>query len=151
MGASVAVISRSNRGEAAARELGAERFIATQDSDPAEALRTWHDGADLILNTTPSTAAAAATVTGLAPDGVLVLVGYDAEPLSLPAQQMVLKRLHVVVNPSGSPHDARDTLAFSVAHGILPEIRTIGLSEADAALNAMAEGHGGKRSVIVFD
>ncbi|WP_236710607.1 alcohol dehydrogenase catalytic domain-containing protein [Streptomyces sp. 150FB] len=151
MGARVAVISRSNRGEAAARERGAERFIATQDSDPAEALKTWHDGADLILNSTPSTAAASATVTGLAPDGMLVLVGYDAEPLTVPAQPMVLKRLHAMVNPCGSPHDARDTLAFSAAHGILPEIRTIGLGGANTTLNAMAEGHGGKRSVIVFD
>ena len=53
--------------------LGAERFIATQDSDPAEALKAWGGGADLILNTAPSTSAAAATLTGLAPDGRLVL------------------------------------------------------------------------------
>ncbi|GAA5187766.1 hypothetical protein GCM10023322_36830 [Rugosimonospora acidiphila] len=64
---------------------------------------------------------------------------------------MVLNRLHVMVNPSGSPHDTRDTLAFSAAHGILPEVTPVGLRDANAALDAMAEGQAGSRSVITFD
>jgi alcohol dehydrogenase, propanol-preferring len=150
MGARVAVIGRSNRGEAVAREMGAERFIATQDSDPAEALKAWDGGANLILNTAPSTSAAAVTLTGLAPDGRLVLVGYGPEPLTLPTQSMALNRLHVMINPSGSPHDMRDTLAFSAAHGILPEFTPVGLRDANAMLDAMAKGRSGKRSVITF-
>jgi propanol-preferring alcohol dehydrogenase len=130
---------------------GAERFIATQDTAPAEALAAWDGGANLILNATPSTEAAAATFTGLAPDGWLVLCGYGPEPLSLPTQPMVLGRLHAMINPSGSPHDARDTLAFSAAHGILPEFTPIGLRDANAALDAMARGNAGKRSVIAFE
>jgi alcohol dehydrogenase, propanol-preferring len=150
MGARVAVIGRSGRGEAAAREMGAERFIATEDTDPAEALRAWEGGASLILNSAPSTAAAEAAFTGLAPDGTLVLCGYDSEPLRLPTDPLVLSRRHVMGNPSGSPHDTRDTLAFSAAHGILPEITRIGLRDVNAALEAMAKGHPGKRSVIAF-
>ncbi|GLY78539.1 alcohol dehydrogenase catalytic domain-containing protein [Actinoallomurus iriomotensis] len=150
MGARVAVIGRSRRGEAAAREMGAERFIATQDADPAEALRAWDGGANVILNASPSTSAAAATLTGLAPDGTLVLCGYGPEPLTLPTQPMVLNRLHAMINPSGSPHDARDTLAFSAAHGILPEFTPIGLRDANGVLDAMAKGQSGKRSVITF-
>ncbi|MCF3960155.1 alcohol dehydrogenase catalytic domain-containing protein [Streptomyces fuscigenes] len=150
MGARVAVVSRSARGEAAARERGAELFVATEEGDPGSALAAWDGGANLVLNTTPSTAAAAATVTGLAPDGVLALAGYGPEPLTLPTQTMVLNRLHAVINPSGSPHDTRDALAFSLAHGILPDVTPIGLPDVRAALDAMAAGHGGKRSVIVF-
>ncbi|MGI5233700.1 alcohol dehydrogenase catalytic domain-containing protein [Actinoallomurus sp. CA-142502] len=150
MGARVAVIGRSRRGEAAAREMGAEQFIATQDADPAEALRAWDGGANVILNASPSTSAAAATLTGLAPDGTLVLCGYGPEPLTLPTQPMVLNRLHAMINPSGSPHDARDTLAFSAAHGILPESTPIGLRDANGVLDAMAKGQSGKRSVITF-
>ncbi|MGP4100501.1 hypothetical protein [Nonomuraea sp. KM90] len=63
---------------------------------------------------------------------------------------MALNRLHTLINPSGSPHDARDTLAFSVAHGILPQFTPIDLRDADTALDAMAEGHSGRRSVISF-
>lgn len=105
----------------------------------------------MILNATPSTAAASATLTGLAPDGTLVLCGYDSEPLTLPTQPMVLNRLHAMLNPSGSPHDARDTLAFSAAHGILPEFTPIGLRDANTVLDAMAKGRSGKRSIITFD
>lgn len=151
MGARVAVVSRSRRGEAAAREMGAERFVATEECDPAQALHAWEGGANLILSTTPSTSAAAATLTGLAPDGTLVLVGYGPEPLTLPTREMVLNRLHAMINPSGSPHDARDTLAFSAAHGILPEFTRVDLRDANGRLDAMAEGHSGKRSVITFD
>ncbi|HEY0531619.1 MAG TPA: alcohol dehydrogenase catalytic domain-containing protein [Actinoplanes sp.] len=150
MGARVAVIGRSKRSEAEAREFGAEKFIGTQDTDPAEALKAW-GGANLILNAAPSTEAATATLTGLAPDGWLVLCGYNEDPLILPTRTMVLNRLHVMINPSGSPHDTRDTLAFSAAHDILPEITKVGLRDANASLEAMAAGHAGNRSVIVFD
>ncbi|MEV4538706.1 alcohol dehydrogenase catalytic domain-containing protein [Asanoa sp. NPDC049518] len=151
MGARVAAVGRSSRGATAALELGAERFVATADTDPAEALRSWDGGATVILNAAPSTSAAAAAFTGLVPDGTLVLCGYGPEPLSLPTEALVLTRLHAMGNPSGSPHDARDTLAFSAAHGILPDFVTIGLRDANAALEAMAHGSSGRRSIITFD
>ena len=74
------------------------------------------------MNAAPSSAAAEAAFGGLAPDGTLLLLGYGHQPLSLPTMPMVLGRLHVMANPSGSPHDLRDTLAFAAAHGILPEV-----------------------------
>ena len=150
MGARVAVIGRSRHGEHEAKQLGAELFIASGDTEPAEALKAWDGGADVILNAAPSTSAAAATLGGLAPDGTLVLCGYGSEPLTLPTQPMVLNRLHVMANPSGSPHDLRDTLAFSVRHGILPEVTPISLDDAPGALDAMAKGTSRGRSVIVF-
>lgn len=62
----------------------------------------------------------------------------------------MLNRLHVAASPSGSPHDLRDTLAFSVAHGILPDVTPIALDEAPAVLDAMASGTARGRSVITF-
>ena len=153
IGARVAVIGRQARGEQRARELGAELFIASEDTDAVAALKAWDGGADIILNAAPSNEAASAVLTGLAPDGTLLLCGYDNQPLVLPVQPMVLNRLHVMATPSGSPHDTRDTLAFSAQHNILPEITRIGLDEAPATIQAMDEGsiHGGGRRVIVFD
>ncbi len=150
MGARVAVVGRSRRGEDQAKALGAEIFVATQEEDPAQALKAWDGGADLVLNASPSTEAAAATLGGLAPDGTLLLCGYGAEPLVLPTQPMVLNRLHVAASPSGSPHDLRDTLAFSAAHDILPDITPVGLDEAPAVLEAMAAGTARGRSVITY-
>jgi propanol-preferring alcohol dehydrogenase len=150
MGAGVVVIGRSADGAAQAEELGAERYVATEDRDPAEALRDWDYGADLIVNSAPSTAAAVAASGGLAPDGTLLLLGYSPEPLVLPTQPMVLGRRHVMANPSGSPHDLRDTLAFAGAHGILPEITPIKLDQAPETLAAMAAGTIHRRHVITF-
>jgi propanol-preferring alcohol dehydrogenase len=150
LGARVAVVGRSRRGEENAKALGAELFIATEDTDPAPALKAWDGGANLVLNAAPSTAAAAATLGGLAPDGTLLLCGYGAEPLELPTQPMVLNRLRVMASPSGSPHDLRDTLAFSAAHDILPQVTPIGLDDAQATLEAMAAGTAHGRSVISF-
>ncbi|MFC7907295.1 alcohol dehydrogenase catalytic domain-containing protein [Streptomyces nigra] len=149
MGASVAVIGRSRSGEDQAKALGADLFVATADSDPADALKAW-GGADVVLNAAPSTEAAAATLGGIAPDGTLLLLGYGPEPLTLPTQPMILNRLHVAASPSGSPHDLRDTLAFSAAHDILPEVTPITLDQAPGVLDAMADGSAHGRSVITF-
>jgi alcohol dehydrogenase, propanol-preferring len=152
MGARVTVIGRSRRDAQTAHALGAERYVATDDQDPADALRAWDGGADLIVNGAPSTAAAVAAFGGLAPDGTLVLLGYNAaEPLTLPTMPMVLNRLHVMANPSGSPHDLRDTLAFAAAHQILPEIVPVKLDQAPETLAGMAAGTvRGPRRVISF-
>lgn len=150
-GARVAVVGRSGDGADAAKAMGAERYVATNDQDPAEALRGWDGGADLIVNGAPNSAAATAAFGGLAPDGTLLLLGYSADPLVLPTPPMVAGRLRVVANPSGSPHDLRDTLAFAAAHGILPEVTPVTLEQAPDALAAMEAGtaRGGRR-VITF-
>ncbi|MEU3985106.1 alcohol dehydrogenase catalytic domain-containing protein [Streptomyces sp. NPDC026672] len=150
MGARVAVVGRSAHGEDAAKALGAELFVASADRDPAQALKQWEGGADIVLNAAPSTAAGAAALGGLAPDGTLVFCGYGPDALTLPIQQMVLNRLHVMASPSGSPHDLRDALAFSASHGILPDVTPIRLDQAPAALDALGAGRAAGRSVISF-
>ncbi|TWD13524.1 D-arabinose 1-dehydrogenase-like Zn-dependent alcohol dehydrogenase [Streptomyces sp. T12] len=150
MGARVAVVGRSARGEEQATALGAELYISTSESDPAVALKAWDGGANLILNASPSTDAATAVLGGLAPDGTLMLCGYGSEPLVLPTQPMILNRLRVAANPSGSPHDLRDALAFSTTHGILPDVTPITLDEAPTTLEAMAAGTVHGRRVITF-
>jgi alcohol dehydrogenase len=149
MGARVAVLSTSRRGEDALTRLGVERVIATDETEPAAALKSW-GGADFVVNTAPSTAAAAATLGGLSPDGTLLLLGYGHDPLVLPMLPMVLSRLHVMASPSGSPADLRDTLDFAAAHHILPEVTPIPLDEAPGALAAMIDGTVRGRRVITF-
>ncbi|WP_347359809.1 alcohol dehydrogenase catalytic domain-containing protein [Streptomyces sp. 150FB] len=151
MGARVAVLGRSHRSEDRAKELGAERFIATSEGDPAAELKSWGFGADLIINSTPSTETASAMLGGLAPDGTLVLLGYGPQPLELPSQLMILNRLHTMASPSGSPKDTRATVDFAVQHDLMPDITAISLDEAPATLSEMVGGrwHGG-RAVITF-
>ncbi|MES9543690.1 alcohol dehydrogenase catalytic domain-containing protein [Actinomadura sp. NPDC000600] len=150
MGARVAVVSRSRRAEKEALDLGAEMFVATAEQDPAEALRAW-GGADLVVNTAPDTATGLAAFGGLRPDGTLLYLGMGAENVSVPPMALVSGRLRVMGVPSGSPHDLRDTLAFAVAHGIVPEVTPVTLDEAPAVLAAMDEGTNHGRAVITFE
>ncbi|WP_084961084.1 alcohol dehydrogenase catalytic domain-containing protein [Thermoactinospora rubra] len=149
MGARVAVVSRNGRGADHAKALGAELFVATGEQDPAAALRGWDGGADVVVNTAPSTAAAEAAMGGIAPDGTLLMLGFDPSPLRVSPMHLVVNRARVMGMPSGSPHDLRDTLAFAAAHGILPEVEPVSLDEAPAVLAAMADGTApGGRHVI---
>ncbi|MFC4036599.1 alcohol dehydrogenase catalytic domain-containing protein [Streptomyces polygonati] len=151
MGARVAALGRSHRSEDRAKELGAERFIATGDGDPVAELKNWGFGADLIVNSTPSTETASAMLGGLAPEGTLVLLGYGPQPLELPSQPMIMNRLHVMASPSGSPKDTRATLDFAAQHSLMPDIIPVTLDQAPATLAEMVAGqwHGG-RAVITF-
>ncbi|MFA1539004.1 alcohol dehydrogenase catalytic domain-containing protein [Actinomadura monticuli] len=150
MGARVAVVSRSRRAEKDALDAGAELFVASGEQDPAEALRDW-GGADLVVNTAPDTATGLAAFGGLRPDGTLLYLGMGAENVSVPPAALVMNRIRVMGVPSGSPHDLRDTLAFAVAHGIVPEVTPVTLDEAPRVLAAMDEGtHRGGRAVITF-
>ncbi|NDU73715.1 alcohol dehydrogenase catalytic domain-containing protein [Actinomadura sp. DSM 109109] len=149
MGARVAVVSRSRRAEKEALDLGAELFVATAESDPAEALRAW-GGADLVVNTAPDTATGVAAFGGLRPDGTLLYLGVGAENVSVSPMALVSGRQRVMGVPSGSPHDLRDTLAFAVAHGIVPKVTPVGLDEAPGVLAAMDEGTHRGRAVISF-
>ncbi|WP_021596187.1 alcohol dehydrogenase catalytic domain-containing protein [Actinomadura welshii] len=149
MGARVAVVSRSRRAEKEALDAGAEVFVATQEQDPAEALRAW-GGADVVANTAPDTGTGLAAFGGLRPDGTLLYLGMGAENVSVPPAALVSNRLRVMGVPSGSPHDLRDTLAFAKAHGIVPEVTPVTLDDAPRVLAAMDEGTHRGRAVITF-
>ncbi|GAB3661485.1 alcohol dehydrogenase [Actinocorallia lasiicapitis] len=149
MGLRVAVVSRNRRPELA--DLGVELVVSTSDTDPGRGLNAW-GGADLVVNTAPSSDVAQECLPGIAPDGTLLMLGYGPEPLSLPPALLVLSRLRVLGIPSGSPHDLRDALAFAAAHQILPSVSPITLADAPTLLAEMAAGKPSTgRPVIVLD
>ena len=149
MGARVAVLGRSRRAEPKAKELGAEFFVSTNEQDPAEALAAWDGGADVLFNAAPDTSVAAAALGGLDTDGTLLMAGAAPE-LTRPVMPLLMRRLRVQGNPSGSPADLRDTLAFAAHNGIVPDVTPVGLDEAQAVLARMAEGTWSGRAVIDF-
>lgn len=148
LGCRVAVLGRSRRAEAEAKELGAELFVATGEQDPAEALAAWDGGADIAFNAAPDNSTVAAVLGGMDTDGTLLLAGAGAEPLTLPVPPMLFRRIRVIANPSGSPADLRDTLAFAARNGIVPEVVPVTLDRAPEVLAKMAEGTWRGRAVI---
>lgn len=150
MGGTVAAVSRSRAAEKVARELGASHYIASAESPVAEALQKW-GGANVIINTAPSTQTANEAVGGLAPDGTLVILGLDEHAVSARPEQLVMARQRIMGLPSGSPHDVRDTLRFVIDHGIMPQVTPVKLEDADTICKNLFKGTQKGRSVIVFE
>lgn len=151
MGGRVAVISNTADKEAEARELGAERFIATKGKNTAQELQAWDGGPDVILQTAPSAEAATQAFPGLAPDGTLVLLGVGAGNITVAPFDLIGARRKLMGSPSGSRQDLRATLSFSAAKRVVPHITKIKLEDAPKALDAMQKGSVSGRSVVVFD
>ncbi|MDP8950862.1 MAG: zinc-binding dehydrogenase [Actinomycetota bacterium] len=113
MGGRVAVLSSSPDKEQEARELGAERFINTEDSPAAEALLDWEGGANIILATAPATGPMTDSLPGLAPGGTLAVLGVADGEISASPMDLVSSRRRLMGSPSGSRKDIRDALEFA--------------------------------------
>ena len=139
-------LSGSPSKEAAAREFGADHFVASE-TDAGEALSAL-GGADLVLATAPSRAAIESVLGGLAPRGEVLAVAAPEEPVRVPVGGLINGRRTVRGWSSGHAGDAADTLAFSARHGIDPRVETYPLAEADAAYRAMQDGDVRFRAVL---
>jgi NADPH2:quinone reductase len=140
-------LSRGADKRAAALELGADRFVDTTDADPAAALRE-HDGADLILATTPDSGAVEAVVDGLAPNGDLVVVGAPTEPVSVDVPPMLGNRWSLHGWSAGHAGDIEAVLRAAARNGVAPWVETFPLAEAAAAFEAMRAGDVRFRAVL---
>ena len=150
MGGRVAVLSTSADKEREAKALGAERFIHVRSAKPAEALREWGGGPDLLVATAPDADTMAAAFPGLAYDGTMLVLGAPFAPLSLSAFDLIMGRRRVMGSPAGSRKDLLDTLAFAAAHDVRPRVSQVPLQDLGGALSEMDKGHMRGRTVVVM-
>lgn len=139
MGGRVAVLSSSSDKEEEARDLGAERFISSEDSSVAEALLDWEGGANIILATAPSVESMTEALPGLAPGGTLAVIGAADGEISVSPMDLIGARRHLMGSPSGSRKDVRYALEFAATHGVRPRITQRPLEDAGDVLNEMHE------------
>ena len=151
MGGRVAVISRSHETEALARQSGAEHFIATAETDAGTALQQWAGGADIILNTASATEQANKAISGLAPDGTLLMLGPGPTPLTVEPGVLIGGRKKIMGSPSGSRQDLRKTLNFAAVHQILPDVTTVHLEQVADVFTRLEQGTMRWRAVLIFD
>src|SRR5438046_9180657 len=81
MGFNTVAIARGKDKEPLSKKLGARHYIDSQASDPAAELNKL-GGAKVVIATVTNAEAMAAVLGGLAPNGVLVVIG-AAGPLSV--------------------------------------------------------------------
>src|SRR5580698_1853032 len=87
-GYKVAAIGHGPESAALAKKLGASVYIDNKETNAGEALQKL-GGAQVILATAPSSKAMSEVIDGLGPNGELIVVGADMEPLGVTPAQLI--------------------------------------------------------------
>jgi D-arabinose 1-dehydrogenase-like Zn-dependent alcohol dehydrogenase len=147
MGFKTIAIARGKDKEEMARKLGAIHYVDSQSHNAAEELAKM-GGAKVILGTVPSAKAMNAVLSGLSPNGKLMIIGASDEPLQVPVNQFLSGQQSVIGWYSGSSIDSQDTLAFSALSGVRSMNEIFPLEDAEEAYEKMMDGKVRFRSVL---
>jgi D-arabinose 1-dehydrogenase-like Zn-dependent alcohol dehydrogenase len=146
MGFNTVAIARGQDKEPLARQLGARHYIDSQAGDPAAELGKL-GGASVIIATVTNGDAMAAVLGGLAPRGVLVVIG-AAGPIPVDPILLITGKRSVKGWYSGVSIDSEDTLKFSDATGVQSMNEIFPLEQAAAAYDRMMSGKARFRVVL---
>ena len=148
-GYKVAAIGRGPENAPLAKKLGAAVYIDSQAMNAAEALQQM-GGAKAILATAPSAKAMSGLIDGLGPNGKLLVVGADAEPIQVSPFQLIPMSRSVQGWASGTPADTDDTLQFAELSGVRAMIETYPLEKVEEAYARMMSGKAVFRVVLTM-
>jgi propanol-preferring alcohol dehydrogenase len=143
-------ISRGKDKERLARELGADEYIDTETTDPAQELLRM-GGARVVLITAPSGKVMASTLPGIDSNGQLLAIAAPSDATELYLASLIRNTLSIQGWPSGTAIDSEDTLNFSHLRHIRPMIETFPLERADEAYQRMMSNQVRFRAVLVID
>lgn len=148
-GYKVAAVGRGSESGPLAKKLGASLYIDTKSTNAALELQKL-GGAQVILATAPSSKATSELIDGLGPNGKLMVIGVDAEPIQVTPAQLVTKSSTIQGWASGTPADAEDTLRFSELSGVRAMVETYPLEKAAEAYARMMSGQAQFRVVLTM-
>ena len=144
-------ISRGKDKEALAYQLGAHIYIDADSTDAAAELKKL-GGARLILATAPNSKAISALINGLCPDGQMLIVAWQNEPMQISPWQLLGGRRSVKGwTARAARNSSEDTLNFSVISGVVPMVEVFPLEQAAIAFEKMVSSKVHFRSVLKMD
>jgi D-arabinose 1-dehydrogenase-like Zn-dependent alcohol dehydrogenase len=146
MGFQTVAIARGKDKEPFARKLGARHYIDSQGTDPAAELNKL-GGASVIIATVTNGDAMAAVLGGLAPRGVLVVIG-AAGPIPVDPILLITGERSVKGWYSGTSIDSQDTLNFSGATEVQSMNEVFPMDRAAEAYDRMMSGKARFRVVL---
>ena len=146
MGFNTVAIARGRDKEAFAKQLGARHYIDSQASDPAAELNKL-GGAKVVIATVTHGPAMAATLGGLAPNGVLMVIG-AAGPISVDPILLISGERSIKGWYSGTSIDSQDTLTFSASNKVHSMNEVFPLDRAAEAYDRMMSGKARFRVVL---
>jgi D-arabinose 1-dehydrogenase-like Zn-dependent alcohol dehydrogenase len=148
-GYDVAAIGRGSENEMLAKKLGANIYVDSATTNPAEAL-TKMGGARVILATAPNSKAMSELIDGLGPNGKLVVIGATFDPIQVAPVQLINGSRTIQGWAAGTPADSEDTLRFAEISGVRPMIETYPLEKAAEAYARMMSGKAQFRVVLTM-
>jgi|SRR5687768_12360888 len=148
-GYKVAAIGRGSENAELAKKLGASVYIDSKATNAAEELQKL-GGAKVILATAPSSKAMSELIDGLGPNGKLMVIGADFDPIEVTPIQLISGSRTIQGWASGTPTDSEDTLRFAELTGVRPMIETYPLEKAAEAYARMISGDAQFRVVLTM-
>ena len=130
MGSEVTVLSHSSKKKNDAMRLGADHYYDTSDSETFNKLL---NSFDFILNTVSAKLDLDIYLSLLNVDGALVNVGAPADPLSLHAFSLIMKRRSFAGSVIGGIRETQEMLNFCAKHNIGADIEVISADKIDEA------------------
>ena len=143
-------IGRGGSTKELALKLGAQAYIASDQSNAAEELQKM-GGAKAVLSTAPSGKAMSELIDGLGVNGKLIVVGASAEPIEVSPVQLINGMRSIQGWTAGTSIDSEDTLKFSALSGVRPVIEKFPLSRAAEAYDRMMSGKARFRVVLMME
>jgi len=128
MGNSVTAISTSPKKEAAAKEIGADRFVVSTDPGSMKAAGM---SLDLILNTVSANHNLNVYLPLLANKGVLVQMGLVLPPHPVSQAPLIFRKLAIAGSFIGGMVETQDCINFCAKHGIVPSTKLITAGDLD--------------------
>jgi len=148
-GYQVAAIGRGSDNSALAKQLGADVYIDSAATEPAQELQKL-GGARAILATAPSGKAMSSLVDGLGVNGVLLVVGASTDPIEVTPIQLIFGRKRIQGWSAGIPTDSEDTLRLAAMTGVRPMIEKYPLEKAAEGYARMMSGKAQFRVVLTL-
>lgn len=144
-GCDVTAISSSSSKRDEARELGADHFIATRDSDDlAQAAGTF----DFILSTVSADIPWNAYLSALKPQGTLSIVGVPASALQLGPFELLFSEKKVSGGVPASRQETVQMLDFAARTGVRPKVETFEMRDINQAIARVRAGQARYRAVV---
>jgi D-arabinose 1-dehydrogenase-like Zn-dependent alcohol dehydrogenase len=142
-------IGRGAENAALAKKLGANVYIDSQATNAAEELQKL-GGATVIVATAPSSKAMSALIDGLGPNGKLMVIGAEPDPIEVTPAQLIFGSKTIQGWAAGPPAASEDTLNFATLTGVRPMIETYPLDKAAEAYARMMSGKAQFRVVLTM-
>jgi alcohol dehydrogenase len=134
-------VTRSKDKEKLVRDLGADEVVADGQALLAAG------GADVILMTSNSYKAAADSLPGLRPDGRLILMGFDPEPLPVPGT-ILMSRARIIGSQQNSREYLYEALDYAAKGKVKVLAETYKLDNIAQAYDRVVDGKVRFRAVI---